>query len=287
MGKVAKNIAILGAGGSMGLWFAKYFLSLKYNVTGFDSEKEIKVKNVINANSLVGAILTADYVILCTPARKTPEIIRLIAKEMKRGAYLVDIASQKSKTSSALAKIPAKISPICIHPMFGPGTSSIKGKNVISIPIRDAKKELTVTKQLLAGANFVTIDANEHDKRIASILGLTHMVNLIFANIISKDEKSGLTDKMSGVTFKTQKILAESILTESPQLIESIISNPELRRIAEEFWKDMGRMLTSVQDTKIEEIVNYINTCKERLDANSDVTTSVKKMKTISRVLEK
>ena len=136
MAKAAKSIAILGAGGSMGTWFSKYFIALKYSVTGFDSENAIKVKGVIGANSLVGAILTADYVLLCTPARKTPEIIRLIAKEMKRDAYLVDISSQKSKTSSSLAKIPAKINPICIHPMFGPSSTSLKGKNIISIPIR-------------------------------------------------------------------------------------------------------------------------------------------------------
>ena len=38
----------------------------------------------------------------------------------------------------------------------------IKGfQNIISIPIRDAKKELTVTKNLFADANFVTIDAND------------------------------------------------------------------------------------------------------------------------------
>ena len=57
--------------------------------------------------------------------------------------------------------------------------------------------------------------------------------------------------------------------------------------IAEEFWKDMGRMLTSIQDTKIEEIVTYINACKERLGTNSNVATSKKKMAAISRVLDK
>ena len=84
--------------------------------------------------------------------------------------------------------MPAKINPICIHPMFGPGVKSIKGQNIISVPIKDAKKELTVTKSLFEGANFVTIDAVEHDKKIAVILGLTHLMNLVFANIVSKDE---------------------------------------------------------------------------------------------------
>ena len=53
------------------------------------------------------------------------------------------------------------------------------------------------------------------------------------------------------------------------------------------FAKDMGRMLTSIQDTKIEEIVTYINACKERLGTNSNVATSKKKMAAISRVLDK
>src|SRR3546814_17261582 len=60
--------------------------------------------------------------------------------------------------SASLSKMPAKINPICIHPMFGPGAKSIKGQNIISVPIKDAKKELTVVKELFDGANFVTID---------------------------------------------------------------------------------------------------------------------------------
>ena len=89
--------------------------------------------------------------------------------------------------------------------MFGPGTKKMKGKNVISVPIKDAKKELQIAKSLFPGANFVTIDSSEHDKKIAVILGLTHLMNLVFANILSKDEKMSLTEKMSGTTFKIQK----------------------------------------------------------------------------------
>ncbi|MFB5637648.1 MAG: prephenate dehydrogenase/arogenate dehydrogenase family protein, partial [Nitrosarchaeum sp.] len=122
-----KKITIIGAGGQMGQWFAKYFSANGFEVTGFDSENKIQGKGIIQANSLVGGILKADYVILCTPTRRTPEIIRLIAKEMKRGTYLIEISSEKSKVVASLSKMPAKINPICIHPMFGPGAKSIKG----------------------------------------------------------------------------------------------------------------------------------------------------------------
>lgn len=284
---MAKKITVLGAGGRMGRWFAKFFLDKGYEVTGYDSETPPTTRGITKSDSLVGAILQADYVILCTPTRRTPEIIRLIAKEMKRGTYLIDISSQKSKTMSALSKIPPKINPICIHPMFGPGTRRIKNQNIISIPVKDAKKELAVVKGLFEGANFVTIDASEHDKKIAMILGLTHLVNLVFASIISKDEKITLTEKMSGTTFTAQKILSESIMTESPELIETIISNPEIRRSAEEFWKDIGHMLTSVQEGKSEEIIQYIRSCQERLSKNTNLEDSYKKLTTMVNSIDK
>ena len=237
--------------------------------------------------SLVGVILKADYVVLCTPTRRTPEIIRLISKEMKRGTYLIDISSEKSKVAGSLAKMPSKINPICIHPMFGPGIKTIKGQNIISVPIKDAKTELSVAKSLFEGANFVTIDAIEHDKKIAVILGLTHLVNLVFAKIISKDEKTNLTEKMSGTTFRVQKILAESIMTESPELIETIISNPEIRRFAEELWKDVGRLLTAVQESKIEEVIIYIKEVQEKLAKHTDTNESYKKLTRMVKAVEK
>jgi len=282
-----KTIAIIGVGGKMGEWFANYFLEKDFEVIGYDSENEIKIKSVIKANSLVAGVLKAEYVLLCTPTRRTPEIIRLIAKEMKRESYLIEISSQKSKTAVALAKMPSKVNPICIHPMFGPGIKKIHGQHVISIPIKDAKKELSVAKSLFPDANFVTIDAIEHDKKIAVILGLTHLINLAFANILAKDDKISLTEKMSGTTFKAQKILTESIMTESPELIETIISNPEIRRVAEEFWKDIGRLLTSIQEGKTEEILTYIRSAQERLGKNSDLEGAYKKLTTMVNSIEK
>ena len=282
-----KKIAIIGVNGKMGKWFANYFYKMGFEVKGFDTENEIKEKFIIKANSLVGAILQMDYVLLCTPTKNTPEIIRLIAKEMKRESYLIEISSHKSKTSQTLLKIPNKVQPICIHPMFGPGTKKLDGKNIIIVPIRDAKKELATTKLLFPKANFVTIDATEHDKKIAVILGLTHLINIVFANILAKDDMISLTEKMSGTTFKAQKIIAESILTESAELIETIISNPEVRRFGEEFWKDVGRLLTDSQEGKRDEIINYINSSKEKISKNVDLDKSYKKLSAMIKIIEK
>lgn len=272
----------------MGAWMCRYFSGPKYEVIGYDEDESIPFpKPVKKGSSLVGAILEADYVILCTPTRKTPEIIRLIAKEMKREAHLIDISSQKIKTASSLSRVPAKITPVCIHPMFGNGAKTPKGQNIISVPIKDAKKELAIAKSLFPEATFVTIDSTEHDKRISTILGLTHLVNMVYSSIISKDEKPSLTYKMSSSTFRIQKTLSDSIMADTPDLIETIISNPQLRRTAEELWKDIGRLLTAVQENKSEEITDYVKACQARLEANGGTGESYKKMISMSRVLDK
>jgi len=282
-----KEIAIIGVNGKMGKWFANYFHKMGFRVKGFDTNNEIKEKFIEKANSLVSAILHIDYVLLCTPTKNTPEIIRLISKEMKRGSYLIEISSHKSKTAQTLLKTPSKINPICIHPMFGPGIKNIAGNNIIIVPIKDAQKELTATKLLFPGANFVTIDAVEHDKKIAVILGLTHLINIAFANILAKDDQISLTEKMAGTTFKAQRIIAESILTESAELIETIVSNPDVRKSGEEFWKDIGRLLTNSQEGKSEEIINYIKSSQEKISKNVDLEKSYKKLSTMIKTIEK
>ena len=64
-----KKIAIIGVNGKMGKWFAEYFHKMGFEVVGFETNEEIKEKFITKANSLIGAILKTDYVLLCTPTK--------------------------------------------------------------------------------------------------------------------------------------------------------------------------------------------------------------------------
>jgi prephenate dehydrogenase len=112
-------------------------------------------------------------------------------------------------------------------------------------------------------------------------------MNIAFAKILAKDETVLLTEKMAGTTFKAQKIISESILSESPELIETIISNPEVRRFGEELWKDVGRLLTDSQEGKSEEIINFVKTIQEKISKNVDLNKSYKKLSSMVSKIEK
>jgi prephenate dehydrogenase len=92
---------------------------------------------------------------------------------------------------------------------------------------------------------------------------------------------------MSGTTFKAQKIIAESILTETPELINTIISNPELRKYGEEFWRDIGRLLADSQEGKREDVMNYVKTCQEKISKNVDLNKSSKKLSNMVNLIDK
>ena len=75
-----KKIAVIGAGGKMGKWVSDYLSKRKYDVIGYDIDNPTP-KSVTQGKSLISSILNVDCVILATPTKKTPEIIRLIARK--------------------------------------------------------------------------------------------------------------------------------------------------------------------------------------------------------------
>ena len=81
--------------------------------------------------------------------------------------------------------------------------------------------------------------------------------------------------------------MSESILTESPELIETILSNPEVRRFADEFSKDITNLKTYSQEGKSEEIIDYIKSTQEKISKNVDLEKSYKKLSAMIKTIEK
>ena len=48
-----------------------------------------------------------------------------------------------------------------------------------------------------------------------------------------------------------------------------------------------GRLLTSVQESKTEEVIEYIKNCQERLSKHSDLNDSYKKLTKMAKIIEK
>jgi len=277
-----KKIAIIGAGGRMGSWITKYFVNNKnFSIKVYDKnmdsiERQLNIKIEIDFNM---CIKDSDIVILCIPLRISPQMIAECSQKMKPNSVLIDISSIKSKSFKSLAKIQNSISPICIHPMFGPGASHTSRLKTIFIPVRNYTKEVEFVRQLFPNFEILPIEnAIKHDHIMAVVLGLNHYMNIIFADVISSHIYKNL-EFYSGNTFRIQYILAESILNDDIDLLNSLfIENPFIKKEIKNFHKKFLKYSQMVNDKNDKKLTKYLKNIKSTLEEYHDLNSSYAKI---------
>jgi prephenate dehydrogenase len=277
-----KEIAIIGAGGRMGSWITKYFVNNKnFSIKVYDKnmdsiERQVNIKIEIDFNM---CIKDSDIVILCIPLRISPQMIAECSQKMKPNSVLIDISSIKSKSFKSLAKIQNSISPICIHPMFGPGASHTSRLKTIFIPVRNYTKEVEFVRQLFPNFEILPIEnAIKHDHIMAVVLGLNHYMNIIFADVISSHIYKNL-EIYSGNTFRIQYILAESILNDDIDLLNSLfIENPFIKKEIKNFHKKFLKYSQMVNDKNDKKLTKYLKNIKSTLEEYHDLNSSYAKI---------
>ena len=254
-------MAIVGAAGKMGSWFTGYFANRGLDVSAFDinqkmlkPSRKVKIQNNLNA-----CVKDADFVLVCVPVQKTPRAIKECSRSMKDGAVIAEISSVKKKTFAALKKTPINLHPLCIHPMFGPGTNKTIETRMLLVPVRNEKLELEIAHEIFENSSLnVLPDAKEHDKAIAIVLGLTYFANIVFAKMMSSSNISVLK-QVSGTTFGLQSLIAESILTEEPDLIIALIGeNVYAKRYIHQYLQEAKSLAR-------------LTTAKERVDLKAEL----------------
>ena len=215
------KVAVLGAGGSMGSFFAKYFVKKGNKVFGSDATKiEGTPPGMTLAGSNSDAVRGADLVLLAVPIRLTANVLREVSPNLKRGATVVEMTSIKGKILTELKRICtlSKVSLLSIHPMFGPLSTSRNLKICVIGTARDQAN----AHHLFPGAKTILLGAEEHDKLMAYTLSLVHLLNMAFASAVSEGVGIGEFTKIATPLALTQLNLSEAILSQDPQLVSFI-----------------------------------------------------------------
>jgi prephenate dehydrogenase len=275
-------VAIVGAAGKMGSWFTSYFAQRGLNVSAYDiNQKMLKTSSKVKVQkSLRQCVQDADLVLVCVPVQKTPQAIRECAKNMKDGAIIAEISSVKSKTFAALKKIPINLRPLCIHPMFGPGASKKVEARVLLVPIRDEKIEVKIANEIFENANVMVLpDARQHDKSIAIVLGLTYFANMVFAKVISSGNNISMLKQVSGTTFGLQSLIAESILTEEPDLVIALISeNIYAKRYINQYLKEAAALARLAIQKDNKHLKDELQEVRSNMQKRQDLQQSYNRM---------
>ena len=277
-----QQVAVVGAAGKMGSWFTSYFARRGLDVSAYDiNQKMLKTRPDVKVQkSLLHCIENADLVLVSVPVQKTPQAIKECTKNMKDGAIIAEISSVKDKTFAALKNTPINLRPLCIHPMFGPGASKKVGIRVLLVPVRNEKIELKIANEIFENANVMVLpNAKQHDKSIAIVLGLTYFANIVFAKVMSSGNNISMLKQVSGTTFGLQSLIAESILTEEPELVIALIrENTYAKRYISHYLKEAEALARLVIANDSKDLKAELQKVKLRMQKGQDLQKSYKRM---------
>jgi prephenate dehydrogenase len=244
----SKNITIIGGSGGMGQVFSKYFKNHGFLVTIFArDEKRLKIVaenlGVVFATSIEESVKKAELVLISVPIMSTIDVIKSITPHVKEDALICDITSLKTEICQVYKQEVKKypINCISLHPMFGPGITSMKSYMMLLIRIDGTKNYDILVNELIElfksdGLNVVETNPDIHDAKIALTLGLPHMINILFLNLLRKsNEQLKELTRFTGTTFLLQKVFAESIIQREMDMFSDIqMENPKFLEVIDQ-----------------------------------------------------
>lgn len=274
------KIAIIGTG-KMGSLFARYFKE-KYCVYVYDkygTNIERLVKEGVKEITLK-ELKDIDYVILSVSLENMVDTLKEVVCYMKRGSILIEISSIKHSIYKIMKELYKEygVRMISLHPLFGQGIKSMNDAKFVLIPVINYEEEEKTVSSLFPNAKIVKMDAKEHDKAMAIILGLTHLINFIFVKSIIDEDYNKLKE-IGGTTFKLNSILLESIMNDAPNLtIQLLTSNPFVKRYTKKFMRHAINISRLLIDGDKDRLLEEYKEAREQMNKKSKMEESYELM---------
>ena len=238
-----KWVHIVGGHGRMGLWLTRFFESQGHKVSISDpTEGPFSNLDI----PLSEAATQCDVIVLATNLSATQTVLAELLDKVKDGhePLIFDIASLKAELAQPIREAAAAGRRITsLHPMFAPGAVLLSGRAVLVCDAgnREATDE---AKSLFADTalGLYEVELEEHDKLMTVVLGLSHLINLIFGRAISRSKFSfDLLGKVASTTFAKQIKTAAEVAEENPSLYHEI---QFFNTYTEDMLQDLNNSLT-------------------------------------------
>ncbi len=213
---------VIGGAGKMGRWFAQFLASQGFSVTVADPAGAPPGFALVDDWRTVAR--GQDVVVVAAPLGATAGILQDLAGLAPRG-LVFDIGSLKGPLWGGLEGLAAAGCRVTsLHPMFGPDTALLSGRHVIfvDVGVADATR---AARELFAPtmAELVDMRLEDHDRLIAYVLGLSHVLNIAFMTVLAESGSTAAElARLSSTTFDAQLQVAGRVSGENPHLYYEI-----------------------------------------------------------------
>jgi chorismate mutase/prephenate dehydrogenase len=208
---------VVGGKGGMGRWIGRFLRGQGHTVQVFDPAPDGCPFPEVDT---LDAATDADIVMVAVPMSSCAEVLEELAKVKPRGV-VAEMCSFKWHMVSVLDQLRDEgLRLVSFHPMFGPDVRMLSDRTIVFCTDGE-RADIDVVRGLFeeTSASLVEMNVAEHDRRMALVLGLTHLSNLIFARAISHSAVSAEDmAEVAGVTFQKQMSTTREVVAENPAL---------------------------------------------------------------------
>ncbi|MCX9084085.1 MAG: prephenate dehydrogenase [Candidatus Methanoperedens sp.] len=260
------KILIIGGTGDTGKWFVKFYKKHGFDVSiwGINKKKEVAQElGVPFADDLDREIGKSDIVMISVPINITEKTISDIAPKMSAGSLLMDITSVKKGPLGSMKKYaPQDVEILGSHPMFGPSIPDIRGQIVIFTSVEGrSRKWLPIIRSLYEdnGAHIEIMEAEEHDKMMSVVQGLTHFAYISIGAVFSELEFDVTRSRrFMSPMYDIMLDLVGRILEQNPYLYAMIQMNPEVAKVHKAYINQCNLLAETVKRKDVEGFVGIM-----------------------------
>jgi chorismate mutase/prephenate dehydrogenase len=208
-----ETVAVIGGAGRMGRWLCDFLSDQGHRVRSVDPADP-------QALPMEAALDGAGLAVIATPLDRVPAAIETLA-DLCYDGVVFDIASLKGHLKPAIAAArEAGMRVTSLHPMFGPRTQTLAEQVVCVCDCGD--REAT---DRAAGffretaATLIELSLDEHDRIASFVLGLSHLANIVFTQVLRNGGYSfGRLNQIGSTTFHSQMKTTATVIQEDPEL---------------------------------------------------------------------
>jgi prephenate dehydrogenase len=249
------RVAIIGGSGKMGTWLAEFLIKEGHQIMLLGRNRErlqaIGSRLGVETSDNPVEVKKADLVIFSVPIDVFEAVVTEYGPFITAGQNVIEITSVKTVPIAAMHQHLKTNNILGIHPMFGPGARDIAEHNFILTPTNATEDSLaTRARQYIEGrgGKVSIMSPEEHDRTMAIVLGLPHILALVSADTLLQLGNFEQLEKLGGSTCKLLLMLADSVLTEDPELYAAIQTNipgmSDLHKVLQKNLKEWSELVS-------------------------------------------
>jgi chorismate mutase/prephenate dehydrogenase len=265
------RVLVVGGKGGMGSWIARFLAGQGHRVSILDPAPS--ESPFLEIEDLGEGAAEADLVVAAVPMDEMEDVLEEIAAVQPQGV-VAEMCSLKGHLQPTMQRLRAGgLRLVSFHPMFGPDLRMLSGRTIVFCTDADTR-DLALVRGLFedTSAELVDMDIAEHDRRIALVLGLTHLSNLAYARALmgSRARAEDLA-QVAGETYTKQLGTTREVIEENPELYFQIQAlNPVTEEMADGLMSAIREWRETVATGDRDGFARLMRECRDYLAGAAD-----------------